>query len=455
MRIAIAAFQFDNQQHIGSKRTRNLAREWAEAGHEVTVFTPGDSSDQSSPFPGVRVVRLGDYGVHMSPQTGLQGLIRKGLLGVTISETVPRVRALKRKLANGTLSADEDREARELNRRRQSSVLRVDLLLAERIFAKNIKSFLRSSDIDPNEFDVLVSRSSLMGRALNDEGYGRKWVHDFDDPATSEAFLRPLNHYLRVNQTGILRDVDLALAVSNGVKETVTLSTKAAPFTDKITVVPNGFVLNESSSSTSPGTLERKDDTLNIGFTGQINARLEPELRRFFTILRQALAEVGDGSIVFHYAGISGDLVMSIASELGVEESVRSYGLVPHEVALELQQGMDALLLISRNNPGARGILTGKFPEYLGASKPIIALVGGTLPNSELGEIIERCQVGVCSERARGEAADTLLLNTLVSWASERMAGRSVPFGPVDTYVQEFNYTNLASRILKLLEANQ
>lgn len=449
MKIAISAFHFDDQRRIGSKRARSLAEEWSRAGHEVTVFTPGDPADTSSPYPGVDVIRLGNFGEGVSKSSQI---IRKPLIAAVIAETVPRVAALKLKRRRGALSPEEDQEARNLNRRRQSSVLRVDQLLAEKDFRRNAKKTLQSRSISPDSFDVLLTRSVVAAGALRDAGFGAHWVHDLDDPATSEAFLTPLNYYLRSRQTRLLKNVDAAVAISEGVKETVTLSRRAAKFADKIKVVYNGFVRSEEEPTSV--TLDAPGPLL-VGFTGQVNARLEPELRRFLEVLRQALDEVGEGGIVFHYAGPSAELVAQVAQEVGVEDAIESSGLIPHDQALDLQSRMDALLVLSHNNPGARGILTGKFPEYLGASKPIIAVVGGTLPDSELGEIIERCNVGICSERARGEEGNRVLLDALVSWARDRAAGRSVPFAPVQEQVEEFNYANLAPRITEILQSVQ
>lgn len=458
MKIAIAAVLFDDKQRIAAQRPRAFARELAAAGHDVTVFTEGDPTNRDSPFVGVKVVRLGDYGPDLWPTTGAQGLIRKVIHGAVISGTVWNVRRLRRAESKHSLSPAQRAAFFNFQRRRASSMLRVDLLLSTYRWLKDARPRIHESFSSQEPFDVVFTTFDPLGRLLKDEGLAREWINDFGDPSTSEAFLPLLNAYLRGYQSRIIRDADHVTAISAGVRKTLLLPPPASSYSDKVTVLPNGFVARPrrklDDDSRNPQVERLSSAPLRIGYTGQISARQEPEMRRFLQAIVSAQSATG-ASIEVHYAGRSHELVRSLARETGTGAVLKTQGLIPHERALELQAHMDALLVLSHNNPGAEGILCGKFLEYLGADKPIIAVVGGTLAGSELAEIVDRCQVGICSERAQGPAADALLANTLSEWAEMRSLGQPIPFAPVPEAVQDFDYKNLTGRLLELIQADR
>jgi len=65
---------------------------------------------------------------------------------------------------------------------------------------------------------------------------------------------------------------------------------------------------------------------------------------------------------------------MAIARECGVEAFVENRGQLPRAEAQSLQQQATLLLQLEWVNDAARGVFTGKFFEYLGAGRPILAV---------------------------------------------------------------------------------
>lgn len=447
LKIAIAAVLFDDQQRIGSHRARSLARELAANGHEVTVFTAGDPQDHSSPFDGVNVVRLGgEYGPDLWRSRWAARILRKPFIAVAIIGTTPRVSILKLKRRTGRITATETEHYFELNRRRRATIRRIDLLLSTNVWIKKAQTALRQrAKTEMMRQDVAFSTFDPLGRLLRDEGLARLWVNDFRDPVVSQSFLGTLNRYLRAYQTLLLRDADAVTTVSQGVKRTLTSPRKARALGDKITVIPNGYT--QRSFRLIPTINTERPRRLRIGYTGKISERQLPEMARFLRALHDVNEAVGADAAELHYVGPDSARVAELANTTGTTDSTHLREMVPREEALEVQEQMDALLVLSYNDPGAEGILSGKFLEYLGADKPIIAVIGGTLPGSELAEIISRCRVGFSSERAQGEQADSLLTETLIEWARARVIGADIDFRPDRENVEAFDYRNLARRL--------
>lgn len=83
--------------------------------------------------------------------------------------------------------------------------------------------------------------------------------------------------------------------------------------------------------------------------------------------------------------------VTNTIKSLNLEGNFEYLGLLPHDKALELQKSSQVLLLVVNNTPNAKGIVTGKFFEYLAVGKRILA-IGPT--DGDLAEIIRETGSG-------------------------------------------------------------
>jgi glycosyltransferase involved in cell wall biosynthesis len=81
----------------------------------------------------------------------------------------------------------------------------------------------------------------------------------------------------------------------------------------------------------------------------------------------------------------------ALVGVLGLEECVRFRGYVPHEEAIAAMLRADVLLLVKHTEPRYLGLVPGKLYEYLGAGRPILALV----PESEAAELVRRFERGL------------------------------------------------------------
>lgn len=139
--------------------------------------------------------------------------------------------------------------------------------------------------------------------------------------------------------------------------------------------------------------------------------------RRTPQTLFRAARELGlrAEDIQFHFLGSDPNIVMPIARSEGVEQLVTLHDRVTMAESRLAQASADALILLLWNDPGERGILTGKLFEYAGARRPIV-LVG--YPEGEAAEIVRGHELGwVVADVGQARCALEQLLATKASSA--------------------------------------
>lgn len=78
------------------------------------------------------------------------------------------------------------------------------------------------------------------------------------------------------------------------------------------------------------------------------------------------------------------------ARRLGLAQSVRFEDNLPHRAVVRRERESHALLLVKHDDPRYRGLVPGKLYEYIGARRPILAVV----PEGEAARIVRRLNRG-------------------------------------------------------------
>jgi glycosyltransferase involved in cell wall biosynthesis len=105
-----------------------------------------------------------------------------------------------------------------------------------------------------------------------------------------------------------------------------------------------------------------------------------------------------------------------LTAALGLEHCVRWRDYVPHRDAIAAMQSADVLVLIKHVEPRFRGLIPGKLYEYMGAGRPILALV----PDSEAADLVRDLGWGEVAPPDDPEAIAAALLRFL----AHKRAGR-------------------------------
>jgi glycosyltransferase involved in cell wall biosynthesis len=90
----------------------------------------------------------------------------------------------------------------------------------------------------------------------------------------------------------------------------------------------------------------------------------------------------------------------------GLEDSVVLRGYVPHRAAIAAMRAADVLVLIKHVEPRYRGLVPGKLYEYMGAGRPLLALV----PPSEAADLVRELDWGEVAPPDDPEAIAAALL---------------------------------------------
>jgi glycosyltransferase involved in cell wall biosynthesis len=159
-----------------------------------------------------------------------------------------------------------------------------------------------------------------------------------------------------------------------------------------LSVIANAFDPDDFERARLPEELAVRRGVLRMVYTGGWLGGGSP--RTFLLALaRYAFMAARDGkwpSVEAIFAGTEQALVRSEADRAGVSSYVRTVGYLPIRSACALQQSADALLLTVQEGPAYTGIVSGKIFQYLGAGRPVLALV----PEGSAADLVRKTGAG-------------------------------------------------------------
>lgn len=261
-----------------------------------------------------------------------------------------------------------------------------------------------------------------------------RWIADLRDPWTDIYYYGQFRHTAlarKVDQNferKVIDNADLLITVSDDIKRIFSRKTDI-PVTDKIVVVPNGFdeedFLNQPVKSdgkkviTYTGTISEAYDVDGLlKAIGQLDEKIREKLSiRFVGKVPPLIARKFDS------AGISTDLV----------------GYVDHSKSIEYLFLSDILLIVVPRVKNNRGIITGKFFEYLASQKPVLA-IGPT--DGDLARIIDETNCGRLFGYEDSEGIEKFILEQLINPLT----------GGKPEIIAQFSRKQLTRRISELLE---
>lgn len=220
-----------------------------------------------------------------------------------------------------------------------------------------------------------------------------KWVADFRDPWTGIDFYQQLNVSAwadkkhRKLEYQVLKNADLVIAVGNTLKnELIDLGAKNCQ------VITNGFDGDDFKN------LEKKNvnsDKITITYTGSLNGDRNPiAFWEALSKLNQSYPELKN-KIQIKLIGTVDYRVKESISGFALNSLVSYIPPMSYNESLQEQINADILLLVVNNTPNAKGILTGKFFEYLSSGNYIFAIgpedgdVAAILNDTQAGEIFD------------------------------------------------------------------
>ena len=240
-----------------------------------------------------------------------------------------------------------------------------------------------------NKIDVIYSSftppaSIRVAYKLNKET-NIPWVNEYRDLWTG-------NPYVKRN---LLSEIYNSYIERKLIKNTAALVTVSPPLQDELIklhnknthVVYNGFDDIDSKSSIPNGK------EFVISYTGSLykGARDPEMLFKAITLLRKNKYEfLNLIKIKFYGPGVP-KILKPLILKYKLDNFVNTSESVSHEEVIAIQKNSNVLLLLGKNTPSDAGIVTGKFFEYIGRRKNILAI---TYPYGSVADILKETGLG-------------------------------------------------------------
>lgn len=250
--------------------------------------------------------------------------------------------------------------------------------------------------LEKNPVDAIITTGPphsmhMIGLGLKKNFPNLKWVADFRDPWTNIDFYKDLNlcwisdkiHHCQEKK--IIQQADSIVVVSNGMKEEYELLNPK-----QIVVISNGY--DESDVQQNEPELDKK---FTISHIGTLNAARNPK------IVWKVLGEISRENpqckidLQIQLVGKVDFSVLEAIQESGLTGNLLKIDYLSHAEAIAKQQSSQVLMLLINQSVNAKGILTGKFYEYLAVKRPVLAVgpvdgdVAGVLKETGAGIIVD------------------------------------------------------------------
>lgn len=226
----------------------------------------------------------------------------------------------------------------------------------------------------------------LVGKSIK-ERTGIRWIADFRDPWTDIYYYKELYHsslatwFDKILEKKVLANADKIITVSEEVGK--LLLQKIPGSAEKIVVIPNGY-----DETDFQNTAIRANDFFTITYTGTIamNYRIDRFIEAIALLPEQVKKELR-----IRFVGNVPDEILRLFELKNLSSMVEVLGYIPHERAVAEMVSASMLLMAIPDSPDNKGIVTGKFFEYLAARRPILAIgpKGG-----DVDKMVRECRAG-------------------------------------------------------------
>ncbi len=232
-----------------------------------------------------------------------------------------------------------------------------------------LKRFLRD-----NPADIMVTSGPphsihMIGYHLK-KSIGLQWVADFRDPWTNIDFYRDLKltrmadrrHHKLENK--VLTNADHVIAIGSEMKKEFLASGAK-----NVSVITNGY--DTSDMIKDPVEPDQKFSLLHVG---TLPRSRNPE------ILWKALSKMVNSDSSFAASleiKLTGNVDFSVIDaikEAGLANYLSHISFLPHQEAMKQQKSAWVLLLLINRSHNAKGVITGKFFEYLASGRPVLMI---------------------------------------------------------------------------------
>ena len=277
--------------------------------------------------------------------------------------------------------------------------------------------------------------TQLIGLELKKQ-FNIRWIADLRDPWTDIYYYSQFKHTALARKIDmnyerqVVESADLLISVSEDVKR-IFSGKSVKPIADKTVVIPNGFDSEDFCVDRFPAEQKKV-----ITYTGTISEAYDVD--SLLVALHQLSTEWGK-KLLIRFVGKVPSTIASRFRDTGFE--VELVGYVGHQKSIEYLFRSDLLLLVIPKVANNKGILTGKFFEYLAAQKPVLAI--GPV-DGDLAQIIAETGCGEIFDYANSEAMKQFIVQELTREKVDAGSGKA----------NQYSRKELTRKLVSSLEAN-
>lgn len=265
-------------------------------------------------------------------------------------------------------------ESKESFLQKVSKFLRGNFLLPDprkgwnKYALKKAEELIREFNIETVVTTSPPHSTQLIGLELKKRN-NIKWIADLRDPWTDIYYYHQFKHTAiaqKIDQNyerKVIEQADLIVSVSEDVKR-IFAEKSRMPIAEKTIVVPNGYDEDDFKLKDIP-----VENRKIITYTGTISEAYDVDK------LLEALVRLNDKlktELLIRFVGKIPQTVEQRFRDTGLE--IELVGYVDHNKSIEYLMRSDLLLLVLPKVANNKGILTGKFFEYMASQKPILAI---------------------------------------------------------------------------------
>ena len=279
--------------------------------------------------------------------------------------------------------------------------------------------------------------------------FDAKWILEFRDPVKDTKVINypgfeiVWNTYANIIVKHALAICDICTCVS----EDLAKEFKAISPSSDIKIMYNGYDTNNSDINIKEDLIINQE-ILSICYTGTLWEESIFGLESLILCINRLIEEgvIDEQKIRIHYAGKSSNAIKELFSRYGRSGILDDHGYVSRDQAELIQKRSDIFLVLSWNTKQSKGILTGKFYEGIKAEKPILSIVHGNEPNSELLEINNKYHYGFCYETAQESKMANPLSNFIVNMYNQKITKGYIDYEPEKELKEAFHYKNITKQ---------
>ena len=307
---------------------------------------------------------------------------------------------------------------------------------------------------NPQDYDAVFTTFGPVGSLLCGLYYKKKfpqvkWMCDFRDPAVISQAGALKNFFRRRKEQKSCKLADEIVTVSNGYMKRIC----GDKYTEKRHMIPNGYDRADMKYSSETAVSSGKLSLAYVGILYGFMRDLRPVFRAIKELVDEGLAD--KDKICINYAGSDYKTILAQAKECSAEDFIVTHGVLAREDCLRLQFGSDLLILATWNTEEECGVFPGKLLEYMLIGKPIVTTVTGDVPDSEVAQVVREGNLGIVYEEVNSEADFEKLKQYILTQYNCKVNGKELPFAPVQSVLDRYNYDTIIKRIEALIEGSE